>query len=179
MNTHAELREKLLELNNQTTNFISELKQQLVTDVPSLSLLSYFTHSINLTGKEHEESFLIGGFHIKNLSPNTFKNIYICLKIDTENQYHFSGKFRNMSSSNNNEMPVTWIRFDNSNDEKEIWFKLADNKQLDPYESISFSDMQVTWGNDEAFTCSIVGFVYTEREVDGITSLNSINLSIN
>lgn len=179
----TELKEKLTELNNQTNNFVGELKKLLPINHThhqlSPSLLGYFTHSLNITTNEQEESILFGGFHIKNLSANTVNDLYICLQIDTTNQYDFSGKFRSESSTLKSQgLPVTWERFNNSDDEKELWFRLGVDKQLNPFETISFPQFQLTWENKDSFSCSIEGFVYSEYEKDGVPSFNTINLKI-
>lgn len=178
-----EIKEKLEELNNQTNDFVGELKKLLPINNPyhqlSPSLLGYFSHSINVTSDEQGESILFGGFHIKNLSPNTISDIYICLRIDTANHYNFSGKFRSESSSLKSQaMQITWERFNNSEDEKEHWFRLGEDKKLSPFETISFTDFQLTWENKDSFSCSIIGFVYSEYEKDGVPSFNTINLKI-
>ncbi|MEC5424242.1 hypothetical protein QGM71_12145 [Virgibacillus sp. C22-A2] len=182
MNNIIELKERLAELNNQTNNFVDEFKKLLPMNPRhqlSPSLLGYFTHSINVTTEKKEESILFGGFHIKNLSANTINDLYLCLRIDTVNQYDFSGKFRSESSSLKSQaMEVTWERFNNSDDEKELWFRLGEDKQLNPFEKISFPDFHLTWENKDPFSCSIVGFVYSEYEKDGVPSSNTINLKI-
>ncbi|WP_411953841.1 hypothetical protein ACKXGF_11410 [Alkalibacillus sp. S2W] len=176
-----EIKKKLEELNNQTDRFVEEFKDYLtnkhVADQPSPPFMSYFTHSINAATDFQDENLLFGGFHIKNLSSTTIEDLYICLRIDTSDPFSFSGKFSNEPSTINAQtVPATWEQFNHSDDDKEHWFKLGQGHHLEPFGDISLSDFQITWENHVPLSCSITGFVYTESENDGITSLNTVNI---
>ncbi|MET3684427.1 hypothetical protein ABID56_002564 [Alkalibacillus flavidus] len=179
----SEIKKKLEELNNQTDRFVEEFKEYLtnkhVAEQPSTPFMSYFTHSINAATDFQDENLLFGGFHIKNLSSDTINDLYICLRIDTSDPFTFSGKFQSEQSTVNAQgIPATWERFNHSEDEKEHWFNLTKDNHLQPFGDISLSDFQITWQNHVPFSCSITGFVYTESESDGITSLNTINIKM-
>ncbi|MDQ0159596.1 hypothetical protein [Alkalibacillus salilacus] len=181
MTNMSELKKRIGELNNQTDRFVEEFKEYLqahqTPDQQNPPFISYFTHSINAATDFQDENLLFGGFHIKNLSSATIEDLYICLRIDTSDPFNFSGKFNNDPSSINAQaILATWERFNHSDDDKEHWFKLGQGHYLKPFDDVSLSDFQITWENHVPFSCSITGFVYTESESDGKTSLNTINI---
>ncbi|GGA75921.1 hypothetical protein [Ornithinibacillus halotolerans] len=180
------LLEKITLLNNQTKTFVEEIKELARKQHPSNpvtpSLLGYFTFSINTTSNINEENIILGDFQIKNLSPNTINDLYISIKIDATDRYNFSGKYKTNTYQTDRSISTYWNRFTQTDGEDEdnvLWFKLNNQKTLLPFETISFSDFQLTWKSESFFSCSVQGFIYTDFAKNGITALNSINVSTN
>ncbi|SET76921.1 hypothetical protein SAMN05216389_12633 [Oceanobacillus limi] len=182
------IQEKLSVLNNQTKAYVEDMKQLVMKykrKSKHSSLIGYFTYSLSTTNNRREENIILGDFHILNLTEDTINNVYLCLQINTKDTYDFSGKYRtNKMKLDNTSSSSLWELFeenindeDQEQDQKDHWFRLAEEQQLSPLETISFSGFQIKWKNQGSFSCSVQAFIYSNAEEKGITSLNSINVS--
>ena len=60
---------------------------------------------------------------------------------------------------------------------EEFWLKPLGKPSIEPNETISFSDFQITWTPTESYAGSIMGFTYSDQMKDGIAVINPINLN--
>lgn len=177
------LQNKMLELDKQSERYLikieKELDQLYGKALPKINngLLAYYTYSFNITYRDGEDNLVMGNLHVQNTTNEIVSNLSICLLIQTTDVYQFSGKYTTANSGGQSKSDaVYWERIDLDGEEGAYWFTLTDNKTLAPSETISFSDFSLAWEQGKEFSCRVNGYVYTEKDEEGIPALNSINI---
>ncbi|CDQ19913.1 hypothetical protein BN982_02220 [Halobacillus karajensis] len=151
---------------------IEELKQSRDQHV-----YSYFTYSIHFSHDPAHESMLLGSFHIQNKGREPFKAPYICLKLSENSIFHFSGKYLYKDSLKKMRMSGAWERLNEVTDKEEFWLRPVEVKQIEPGDSLTFSNFQLKWSPEKNYAGSLMGFTYGEEHEEGVPALNQINLS--
>ncbi len=70
-----------------------------------------------------------------------------------------------------------WERTNEKTNKEEFWLKPLGKASIEPNETISFSNFQITWSPKESYAGSIMGFTYSDQLKDGIAVINPINLN--
>ncbi|MFC0470030.1 hypothetical protein ACFFHM_05690 [Halalkalibacter kiskunsagensis] len=171
----SELKQLILQLNNDTTSYLTEMKDLVSTikQQQKLSIVSYFTYSFSISHQNDQDSLLIGTYHIQNLGNKLLSNPYICIKLSQDSPFTFSGKYVN-KKSNLSITPDTWERLNEQTDKHEYWLKPISKKVIEPSEILSFPNFQVKWLPKESYAGSIFGFTYCDEFQEGIHAVNQI-----
>jgi hypothetical protein len=172
---HLELKQKIIQINNETTSYLSEIKHLVSTirEKQKMNVISYFTYSLNISHSLEQESILIGTYHIHNLGNKLLSNPYICIKLSQDSPFSFSGKYLN-KKTNLSMTPDAWERLNDQTDKHEYWLKPINKKIIEPSEILSFPNFQVKWLPKEAYSGSIMGFIYCDEFKEGIPAINQI-----
>ncbi|MCM3654506.1 hypothetical protein [Metabacillus litoralis] len=180
-NNMLELHEKLKQLNQETTSYLSEIKKLISTSRKNneLKLMSYFTYTTNISHEKESESLIIGTYHIHNIGHKSITKPYICLKFSPKSPFHFSGKYVNEKTNPAMKTNDAWERLNEQTDNKEYWLKPIGKETIEPTQILSFSNFQAKWSPNGSYTGSIMGFTYCDEFKDGIPSINQINVSGN
>lgn len=143
----------------------------------NLQVISYFTYSFNITHKHSNENFCLGSFHLYNIGGKSLTNPYICIKLSPNSCFEFSGKYLYKNSKQKVNLTNTWERINDHTDKNEFWLKPKILQELNPLETLSFSDFQIKWSPVSSYAGSIMGFAYGDELKEGISALNQINVS--
>lgn len=183
MSESERLQNKMLEWDKQSETYLRKIEKELeqlygrVLPTKTNDLLAYYTYSFNMTYRDGEENLVIGNLHVQNTTSEIVSNLSICLLIQTTDVYQFSGKYTTVESGSQSKSDaVYWKRIDVDEEEGTYWFRLMENKTIAPSETISFSDFSIAWEQGKKFSCRVNGFVYTEKDEEGIPALNAINI---
>ncbi len=176
-NDFHNLKEKLSQLDKETSIYLKELKQLLLMkDLDRTpSVIGYFTHSVNVTHSLSEPNFILGNLKIENIGQIPIHNLIVCLNMTISCSYDLSGKYILDEQPTGISMPYFWQLVEQK--EHEYWFKLVNKETLAPSETITFSDFMINWKSEESYTCGVRGFIYCEELQEGLTVINPINLS--
>ncbi|HZH58226.1 MAG TPA: hypothetical protein VEY70_01320 [Metabacillus sp.] len=180
-NNMVEIKDKLKQLNKETTFYLNEIKKLLSTSFKKneLKLMSYFTYTMNISHEKESESLIIGTYHIQNIGDKTINNSYICLKLSTNSPFHFSGKYITKKTNLAMKTNDAWERLNEQTNKEEFWLKPIGKETIEPNQILSFSNFQAKWSPSGSYTGSIMGFTYCDEFKDGIPSINQINVSGN
>ncbi|MGM0876163.1 MAG: hypothetical protein ACQEWV_15680 [Bacillota bacterium] len=178
-NNMVKLQEKIKQLNQETTSYLTEIKKliYLSTKNNDLMMLSYFTYTTNISHEQESESLIIGTYHIHNIGDKTITNPYICIKLSSNTPFHFFGKYVNKKTNLAMKTNDAWERLNEQTDKGEYWLKPIGIETIAPSQIISFSNFQVKWIPNGSYAGSIMGFTYCDEFKDGIPTINQINVS--
>ncbi|MBR3119211.1 MULTISPECIES: hypothetical protein [Oceanobacillus] len=176
-NTDLKIRFSQLEAElGQTQNYIKEKLKNLNKSSFEGAAFCYFNQTVVLDYEQYSTHQITGDFHIKNLSATPVELPRILLKITTEDEFKFTGKYK---SSNQNQQThnFEWERIELGNVDPITHYLLkpVQAKEIYPTEQLSFQDFQIIipFGT----TIRVDGFVYFEGKQDGISAINSINIA--
>lgn len=162
----------------QMKGHLEEIREYLEgMQTNDMQLLSYFTYSVNVAHDRDQENLCLGSYHIRNLSKKTITNPYICIKLPKDSPFTFTGKYIYKNRQTKVKNPGAWERMNEQENLEEFWLKPLEHQEIQPNESISFSDFQIKWIPRKAYAGSIMGFTYSEEYEQGIPAINAINLS--
>lgn len=181
MPTHAEIIAKLSQLETemeQTQNYIKErlTESNKSTTSPVDAVYCYFTHSVVMEYEHNASNLIIGNFHVKNVSSNSVVSPTILLKITTDDEFQFLGKYK-LANQSQQAYNFEWERLDLKNFDPvtHYYLKPIETNEIAPNEQLSFQNFQVIipFGT----TISINGFAYYEGKQEGIAAINYINIA--
>lgn len=140
-------------------------------------VFSYFSHSVILDYEKSTSHLVIGSFHVKNTSNISQNSPIILLKIISETEFNFSGKFiskKQVGQAHN----FVWerLKMDHLDPNTHFCFKRVSDDRLKPYEQLSFENFQIKVPLNASI--NVEGFVYFDQNNEGIQALNSVNVSI-
>lgn len=170
--------EKYEEWKQMNSKYIREISR-IVEDINSpnkLQIISYFTYSLNISHTAEFDSFCIASFHIRNVGTVPINNPFICIRIDTENDFDFSGKYVYQDSLQKKNMSQAWERINDSKEKHEYWLRPNELQSLEAGSTISFPNFQLKWKFDLSYSFRVSGFVYGDELKEGLNSLNDIHI---
>ncbi|MFS0674442.1 hypothetical protein [Ornithinibacillus sp. 179-J 7C1 HS] len=167
--------EEWKELNNKYIREINALIQSMKSN-NALQVISYFTHSFNIFPSGDFDNFCIGTFHLKNIGTQALNNPFICIRVESENEFDFSGKYIYQDSLRKNRVTQAWERFNDSKVKHEYWLRPVDIGKLAKGEEISFSNFQLKWKSHSSYSFRVNAFVYGDEIQEGQHALNDIHI---
>lgn len=174
------LKEKLAQLEMNLEKMQLEVKNNLIkNNKQSLTdhIYCYFTHSIILNYIQGKNHFIMGNFHIKNVSSKIIHSPLILLKINSKSEFNFTGKYKstNQESKGYN---FLWERviLEDFDPMTHYCFKPTQKDTLNRNELLSFQNFQLIFPTDTAV--QIEGFTYFDQNNDGIPAINSIEINV-
>ncbi len=173
------VKRKIAKWNDMNISFLKEINS-LVQEIKvskSLQIICYFTYSFNISHMRVNDNFCLGSFHMYNNGAKPLQNPYICIKLSSNSSFEFSGKYVYKDSKQKINLVDTWERINDPKDKQEYWLKPNNLQELNPLETLSFSDFQIKWSPESSYTGSVLGFVYGDELKEGISALNQINVS--
>lgn len=170
---------KISELQYQTKSYLNEIKKLVaeLNDPAKLNIISYFTYSLNISHEPEPESLCLGSFHVRNMGSQAITNPYVCIKVSKESPFSFSGKYVYDNFKQSLKVADGWERTNEKTDKEEFWLKPLGKASIEPNETISFSNFQITWSPKESYAGSITAITYSDQLKDGIAAINPINLN--
>ncbi|SHN07137.1 hypothetical protein [Gracilibacillus kekensis] len=174
-----QLQQKMKDWQLESESYLNEMKDliQMLDTAKQLIVICYFTSSFQLSHQADRVNYGIGSFHIQNLGTQPLMNPHIGIKITSNIDFNFSGKYLYPSSKKTVRVSNAWERINESTDKKEIWLKPTQKESIDPGEILTFSNFQLKWEPDASYSGTIQGFTYGNELPDGIHALNQINLN--
>ncbi|MCK0471927.1 hypothetical protein [Halalkalibacter sp. APA_J-10(15)] len=174
-----QLLDMINEWNHETHTFLGNVKEALTTleNQQKQQIISYFTYSLNLSSKSNEDHFIIGTYHIHNLSHTFMTNPYICIKLSEDSPFHFSGKYVYKPRKLATIPQDAWEKLNDHTNRMEYWLKPLSVKLIKPNDVLSFSNFQMKWKSTESYSGSVTGFTYCEEYKEGIAAVNQLFIS--
>ncbi|GAA5416426.1 hypothetical protein Pryu01_01461 [Paraliobacillus ryukyuensis] len=181
----SKIEEKLEELDLQREAYISKIKRimdnnkQSEQPIPEQyeSVVAFFSYSCNLTEQADEDNVIIGSLAIHNFTFDPIEQLSVCLVIETDDNYQFSGKYvTNNKQQNNQNIAANWERITDTDEQNMYWFQWVGKQPIEPFTSVAFSDFTVSWPVERSFFCSIKGFIYSENHTTGLEAMNTVSL---
>ena len=171
--------EKIKELKDQTTFYVHEMKKLVdeLTLQKNISIVSYFTTSLNISYDPEQESLCLGSYHIRNIGNQPVTNPYLCIKLPDESPFSFSGRYVYEHFNQNLKASGGWERIHDTTNNTEFWLRPLDKTTIEPNETISFTNFQIKWSHNLSYAGTITGFTYCDELQDGVLVLNPINLN--
>lgn len=166
------------ELNNQTNAYLTEIKTlaSQIKNPNQIKIISYFTHSLNISHHSDQESLCLGSYHIYNAGNQPITNPHICIKIPKETPFSFQGQYVYEEFKRDIKGVSGWLRTNERTDKEEFWLKPLEATKIQPDETLSFSNFQITWAHHTSYAGSITGYTYFDEQKEGIRVINPINL---
>jgi len=180
MNTQKDSIEgKIKDLKEQTTFYIHEIKKLVEEQgfYKNVSVISYFTTSLNISYDAEQESLCLGSYHIRNIGNQPLTNPYLCIKLPEESPFSFSGRYVYEHFNQNLKTTGSWERINDTSNNAEFWLKPIGKTTIEPNETISFTNFQIKWSHNLSYAGTITGFTYCDELQDGVLVLNPINLN--
>jgi len=173
-----DIKAKLIQLEKdleQTQSKAMELIETKQTVFKNNPIFCYFDHSLIL---EHEpnSNLIMGSFHVKNLSSEQKHQPLILIKIDTKDEFNFTGKF--LTENQRDLQGFQWrrIHLKNLDQRNHFCFKPTNTNHLYSDEMLSFQNFQIKIPIDA--TILVEGFVYFNESNDGVPASNSIRIGL-
>ncbi|RDI47710.1 hypothetical protein [Falsibacillus pallidus] len=172
------IEEKFEELRKQTNHYIQSIKNEYKKPekVPHFSFVSYFSHSLSIADQKDENHVLIGNYTVKNTGTLPINSPVIFLRIQSEAEYSFFGKFKQGSKSPNIVIPWERIEVEGSNPFNEYWLKPTRETIIGVNEQVVFQNFQIKWSASQASQLILEGFTYCSELKEGLPSLNTISI---
>lgn len=157
----------------------------MINETTAKNVLSFFNYSIILPDltEETREIYLLGHFIIKNFGSDTLNSPVICIRIKPSSVSKLGGKINFIKKSElviDGTSSEEWTYVDKNWKEKvkttgEHWLRPTEKNQLLPYESLIFSNFDLSCVKPEGDNSVIIeAFVYFQELKDGFSSLNKI-----
>ena len=174
-----EVETQIAELQHQTKSYLHEIKKLVdgLNDPARVTIISYFTHSLNISHNPDEESLCLGSYHVHNTGNQAITNPTICIKVSKESPFSFSGRYVYDNFKQSLKVADGWQRMNEKTDKEEFWLKPLGKASIEPNETLSFLNFQITWSPEESYAGSITAFSYSDQMKDGIAVINPINLN--
>ena len=148
-----------------------------LNDPAKMNIISYFTYSLNISHDPEQESLCLGSYHVHNMGSQAITNPYVCIKVSKESPFSFSGRYVYDNFKQSLKVADGWVRTNEKTDKEEFWLKPLGKTSIEPNETLSFSNFQITWSPEESYAGSIMAFTYSDQLKDGIAVINPINLN--
>lgn len=170
---------RITKLQHQTKTYLSEIKKMIdeLTEPANMIIVSYFTYSLNISHDPEQESLCLGSYHIHNLGNQPITNPSVCIKVSKESPFSFSGRYVYADFKQSLKVADGWERTNEKTNKEEFWLRPLGKASVEPNETISFSNFQITWSPKEYYAGSIMGITYSDQMKDGIAVINPINLN--
>ncbi|QDQ00977.1 hypothetical protein FOH38_11175 [Lysinibacillus fusiformis] len=171
--------QKVIELKGQTESYVSEIKKRLEELIipDSVSMIGYFTSSLNISYDPEQESLCLGSFHVRNIGNQPLTNPYLCIKLPEDSPFSFSGRYVYEHFKQSLKGPTSWERINDRSSNEEFWLKPLGKTSIEPDETISFTNFQIKWAHNLSYSGTIMGFTYCDQLKEGVAVLNPINLN--
>ncbi|QGH35232.1 hypothetical protein GI584_14765 [Gracilibacillus salitolerans] len=179
MSDQQELQQKLIDWQEEQASYLDQIKG-LIQDLgvtEHLKIICYFTFSFQLFHREERENYCIGSFHIQNVGNKPLTNPHIGLKITSNIDFQFSGKYLYHNSKQSQRLSDAWERINEPSDKKEFWLRPIQKQTIEAGETLTFSNFQVKWIPTSKYSGTIQGFTYGNELPDGMNALNQIILN--
>lgn len=178
MSNQQEIEQKLIDWQEEQSSYLEQIKGliQNLNVSEQLKVICYFTFSFQLAHQEGKENYLIGSFHIQNVGNKALTNPHIGLKITSNIDFQFSGKYLYQNSKQARVLANAWERINEPSDNKEIWLRPIQKQTIQPGETLTFSNFQIKWIPNTTYSGMIQGFTYGNELPDGMNALNQINV---
>ncbi|WP_121639001.1 hypothetical protein [Virgibacillus sp. Bac330] len=172
------IQKKLRDLQEMNDVYLKELKT-VAKEVQKkhIHIVSYFTYSVNLNHQPDGENLIIGSYHITNLGFKPLHHPYICIKLNDEDQFDFSGKYFYEQTQQKMKLANAWLRFNEASDQQEFWLKPSKQQILYPQETLTFPNFQLKWMPNRSYSGSVTGFSYGDEIEEGVHAFNQISVS--
>ncbi len=172
------IQKKLRDLQEINDAYLKELKT-VAKEVQKkhIQIVSFFTYSVNLNHQPDGENLIIGSYHITNLGFKPLHHPYICIKLNAEGQFDFSGKYFYEQTQQKMKLANAWLRFNEASDQQEFWLKPSKQQILYPQETLTFQNFQLKWVPNMSYSCSVKGFTYGDEVEEGMHAVNQISVS--
>ena len=166
-------------LNHQTNSYLYELKTVIneLNKSNGMNIISYFTYSLNISHNTEQESICLGSYHIHNLGSKAITNPYLCISIPKESPFTFSGQYVYGHLRQSMKSTGEWERINDKKSKEEFWLKPLTKEEIEPNETLSFSNFQIKWAHTESYAGSITAITYSDQLKDGIAVINPININ--
>ncbi|MEG0258685.1 MAG: hypothetical protein RR595_05170 [Lysinibacillus sp.] len=170
---------KIGELTQQNKYYFDQMKKMInsLTISSDVSLISYFTTSLNISHDSEQESLCLGSYHIRNIGSQALTNPYLCIKLPENSPFMFSGRYVYEHFKQNLKGPGEWERIRDKANKEEYWLKPLGKTTIEPNETISFPNFQIRWSQNNSYAGSIIGIAYCDQVKGGISVLNPININ--
>jgi len=174
-----DLEAMIVTLQQQTKSYLNEIKRILDEhkNPEQISIVSYFTYSLDISHNPEQESLCIGSYHVRNMGSQAITNPYVCIKVSNESPFFFSGKYVYENFKQSLKAADGWERINDKTSKEEFWLKPLGKVSIEPNETISFSNFQITWEPKQSYAGSITGLTYSDQLKDGVAVINPINLN--
>ncbi|MFJ7669159.1 hypothetical protein ACIQXI_18970 [Lysinibacillus sp. NPDC097195] len=171
--------EKIKDLKEQSTFYVREIKKlvEALDFQKTVSVVSYFTTSFNISYDSEQESLCLGSYHIRNIGNQPVTNPYLCIKLPEDSPFSFSGRYVYEHFSQSLKTAGSWERIHDTSDNTEFWLKPIGKTTIEPNETISFTNFQIKWSHNLSYAGTITGFTYCDELQEGVLVLNPINLN--
>jgi len=179
MITHAEIMHKLSQLETeleQTQIYIRERMKESNKTTIERTVFCYFTQSVVMDYEQDSSHLIIGNFHVKNVSSNPVVSPTILLKITTDDEFRFLGKYK-LPNQTQEMYGFEWERIELKNFDPVTHYYLrpVQANEIPSNEQLSFENFQIII--PFGATISVDGFVYFEGKQEGIAAINNINIT--
>lgn len=136
----------------------------------------YFTQNIIMNDEDENNLLIIGSLHIHNKSNHVKKDPTILIKVTSDSNFNFMGKFKSSKLGQQN-FTFQWERLDvdHLDPNNHFCLKPTETSELSPQGQLSFQNFQLKVPVNTTLT--IEGFTYFDGQNEGIPALNAINLN--
>ncbi|QTD40464.1 hypothetical protein [Sporosarcina sp. Te-1] len=168
---------KLKELHHETQVYLKELKEAVTKQKTGIHYFSFFTYALHVSHTPEEESFCLGSYHIHNSGVSPIVNPIVQLTLSADAPFTLHGKFSKPNTTLPARLANAWERLDDASDPSLFRLKPIGQTIIQPGETLSFSNFQLTWLPSSSYAGSVTGSSFTDRQPNGIPALNSININ--
>lgn len=175
--TTVDIESKLRELQATTHAYVNELKETLAKRANLPHCISYFTYALQLSHDVEAESFCLGSLHILNNGNQAITNPHVHLVLSENAPFSLSGKFVSSASALSSQFTNGWERINAREDLIEYHLKPIGKNTIQPGETLSFSNFQLTWTPATFYAGSVTSTFFSDQHPDGLPALNSININ--
>ncbi|WP_042473254.1 hypothetical protein [Bacillus ndiopicus] len=170
--------EKIKQLEQQTTNYINAVQQQLEQKAlaKEVQFISYFTYAMTLSHDPEQENFCLGSYHIWNTGEQPITNPSIYLRLHKDAPFAFSGKYIVGQMKQAFREQLIWERFKDVKSKHELWFKPVNKTIIAPKEMIIFPHFQLTWTHQKPYFGLLEGWTYCDEMPEGSPVINPLDI---
>lgn len=136
----------------------------------------YFNHSLMLEHEKDNSRLIIGSFHIKNATNKVKKAPIILIKLTSESNFNFLGKFQTINQQSTKGFKWKRMNLKNLNPKNHFCLKPIGTDSIAPNELLSFQNFQIKIPIDASIL--VEGFVYFDESNDGVPAINTINIEL-
>ncbi|MEI3614749.1 hypothetical protein [Pseudogracilibacillus sp. SO30301A] len=135
----------------------------------------YFDHSL-IPEHESDSNLIIGSIYVKNFSNEQKQRPLILIKVNSEDEFKFSGKY--LSEKQKNIQGFQWkrINLENLDQRNHFCFIPTSKEYLSSDETVSFQNFQINFPLKSSII--VEGFVYFNESNDGVPASNSIRVGL-
>src|SRR5699024_8202962 len=157
----SDLQKKLEQFEQEFTHTQQAIKKLLSNkqQVDSNNLVyCYFNHSLILEHEKNSNHLILGNLYVKNESNQPKDSPIILIKVTSEDNFNFSGKFYTGSHLNQHGFQWKRIKLNNLYPKTHFCFKPTDKEYLSPDDRLTFQNFQIKIPLNSSII--VEGFVY-------------------